>query len=247
MAKRDYYEVLGVDKGADDATIKKAYRSLAMKYHPDRNPRDKEGFDNMELSPRARERLARIGELSQEEKDKLKHSEELMHSLSDYFTGKLGSEDLWTRLKDYRDQGKEFMIKEAQLSLIDALGLESSDLDFERCRNAILAAETLKGEGQYLDLERNLDSVQTLCKQYRQEKERAFNAMKADIERQIEMAARQIAQQTGNKGLSVDVQASAEASVRNSPQWKDFVSRHEREYSLEFKNRLASLGSTLQS
>ena len=160
MAKRDYYEVLGVDKGADDATIKKAYRSLAMKYHPDRNPRDKEGFDNMELSPRARERLARIGELSQEEKDKLKHSEELMHSLSDYFTGKLGSEDLWTRLKDYRDQGKEFMIKEAQLSLINALGLESSDLDFERCRNAILAAETLKGEGQYLDLERNLDSVQ---------------------------------------------------------------------------------------
>ncbi len=40
--KRDYYEVLGVDKGADDATIKKAYRSLAKKYHPDMNPDDKE-------------------------------------------------------------------------------------------------------------------------------------------------------------------------------------------------------------
>lgn len=36
--KRDYYEVLGVDKGADDATIKKAYRQLAKKYHPDMNP-----------------------------------------------------------------------------------------------------------------------------------------------------------------------------------------------------------------
>lgn len=40
--KRDYYEVLGVDKGADDATLKKAYRQLAKKYHPDMNPGDQE-------------------------------------------------------------------------------------------------------------------------------------------------------------------------------------------------------------
>ena len=38
--KRDYYEVLGVDKNADDAAIKKAYRGLAKKYHPDMNPGD---------------------------------------------------------------------------------------------------------------------------------------------------------------------------------------------------------------
>ena len=38
--KRDYYEVLGVEKSADDATIKKAYRQLAKKYHPDMNPGD---------------------------------------------------------------------------------------------------------------------------------------------------------------------------------------------------------------
>jgi len=41
-SKRDYYEVLGVDKGADEASIKKAYRQLAKKYHPDMNPGDTE-------------------------------------------------------------------------------------------------------------------------------------------------------------------------------------------------------------
>ena len=40
--KRDYYEVLGVDKNADDAALEKAYRALAKKYHPDMNPGDKE-------------------------------------------------------------------------------------------------------------------------------------------------------------------------------------------------------------
>ncbi len=58
MAKRDYYEVLGVDKGADEGTIKKAYRKIAMKYHPDRNPDNKEAEEKFKEAAEAYEILS---------------------------------------------------------------------------------------------------------------------------------------------------------------------------------------------
>ena len=53
MAKKDYYEVLGVDKSASADEIKKAYRKLAIKYHPDKNPGDKEAEEKFKEAAEA--------------------------------------------------------------------------------------------------------------------------------------------------------------------------------------------------
>ena len=58
MAKRDYYEILGVKKGASDDDIKRAYRRLAMKYHPDKNPGDKEAENKFKECAEAYEVLS---------------------------------------------------------------------------------------------------------------------------------------------------------------------------------------------
>ena len=58
MAKRDYYEILGVDKNSGDDDIKKAYRKLAIKYHPDKNPDDKSAEEKFKEAAEAYEVLS---------------------------------------------------------------------------------------------------------------------------------------------------------------------------------------------
>ena len=58
MSKRDYYEVLGAAKDASAQDLKKAYRRLAMKYHPDRNPDDEEALAKFKEAKEAYEVLA---------------------------------------------------------------------------------------------------------------------------------------------------------------------------------------------
>ncbi len=57
MAKRDYYEVLGIGKGASEEEIKKAYRKIAIKYHPDRNPGNKQAEEKFKEAAEAYEVL----------------------------------------------------------------------------------------------------------------------------------------------------------------------------------------------
>jgi len=195
----------------------------------------------MELSPLAREKLAQIGELTQEEKTRLKYSQQLGSVLSDYFTAKLSPEDLWKELKVQKEEGREFLLKEAQLKLINAINLQGSDRDFDRQRRGILAVETLKIENNYAILEQSLECIQSLRRQYAEESKKTLKSIKERIEKQVSLAAQQLLAQSGTKGASIDIQGSVEATAKASPEWKTFISKHESSFSQKLKEQLTRL------
>ena len=80
MAKRDYYDILGVSKDASQAEIKKSYRRLALKYHPDKNPDNKAAEDKFKEAAEAYEVLSNADKRSKY--DQFGHSG--MHGGSDY-------------------------------------------------------------------------------------------------------------------------------------------------------------------
>lgn len=191
----------------------------------------------MELSPLARERLARIGDLSPQEKERARRSSKLGSLLSQYFKGEMSSEDLWKELNSLKEQSDESIIKEAQSKLIDTLRLQMSQADFGQRRSAILAIETMKGEGKYSTLELALNSVEALCQEYTQIKEQTYEQLKSALEGQLQAVAQQVIKQ----GLKVDVESSIEANVKNSPQWKAFIAEHEKSYGGMFDSHIARL------
>ncbi len=106
MSKRDFYEVLGVAKNADDDTLKKAYRKLAMQYHPDRNPDNKAAEDKFKEAAEAYEILS--------DKDKRARYDRLGHAGVDPNMGGGGfqggnMEDIFSQFGDiFGDGGSPF-------------------------------------------------------------------------------------------------------------------------------------------
>ncbi len=101
MAKRDYYEVLGVSRNSSEEEIKKAYRKLAIKYHPDKNPGDKEAEEKFKEAAEAYEVLSNP--------DKRARYDRFGHQGMDGFSGGgMNMEDIFSQFSDIFGGGSPF-------------------------------------------------------------------------------------------------------------------------------------------
>jgi len=192
-----------------------------------------------DLSPIAREKLARIGELTQEEKEKMAVSEKVNCLLSEFYQGQIDPEALWKRLKE---EGKPSLLREAQMRLLDSLSFGSTPAELQRRRDGILAIETLKEEQNTSVVEVNLNLMEDLQKRYRAEIEQAHNGIRAEVEINPQLRVKQI-QQGPN---TVMIQLTVDEAIKQLPQWQDFLSRHERRYSQEFAQVMEKLKKELK-
>ena len=96
MAKRDYYDVLGVSKSADNKEIKKAYRKIAIKFHPDKNPGDKQAEEKFKEAAEAYEVLS--NDEKRQRYDQFGHAG--MKGAPGGFGGGMNMEDIFSQFGD---------------------------------------------------------------------------------------------------------------------------------------------------
>ena len=192
-----------------------------------------------DLSPIARERLAKIGEFTQEEKDKMIDSEKVNSILSEFYQGQIDPESLWKRLKE---EGKPSLLRETQVRLVDSLSFGSTPAELQKKREGILALETLKAAQDTSIVELNLNLMEDLQKKYRAEIEQAYNGIRAEMERNPQLRVKQVQQ---GQGTTV-VQLSVDEAIKQLPQWRVFLSNQEKRYSQEFARVMAKLKRELK-
>jgi hypothetical protein len=192
-----------------------------------------------DLSPIARERLAKIGELTREEREKMLDSEKVNSLLSEFYQGQIDPESLWKRLQE---EGKPSLLREAQVRLVNSLSFGSTPAELQRKRDGILAIETLKKEQNTSVIELNLNLMEDLQKRYKAEIKQAYDGIRADVERNPRLRVKQV-QQGQN---TMVIQLTVDEAIKQLPQWRDFLSNQEERYSREFARVIEKLTRELR-
>ncbi len=192
-----------------------------------------------DLSPIARERLATLGELTQEEKDRMVDSEKVTSLLAEFYQGQINPESLWKRLKE---EGKPSLLREAQVRLVDSLSFGVPPADVRRKREGILAIETLKEEQNTSVIEFKLNRLEELQRRYRTEIDRAYDGIRAAVEKDPRLRMKQVRQGQN----TIVVQLTVDEAIKQLPQWQDFLSDQAKRYSQEFASTKEELQKELR-
>ncbi len=187
-----------------------------------------------DLSPIAKERLARIGELGPEEKEKTRDSEKVNSLLSGFYQGQIDPESLWRKLKE---EGKPSLLREVQVRMVDSLGFGTSSVELQKRRDGVLAIESLKKERNTSMVELNFRRMEELQKRYKAEIDQAYDGIRAEVERNPRSRVKQVRQGQN----TMVVQLTVDEAIKQLPQWRDFLANQEERYSQEFARAIENL------
>jgi hypothetical protein len=186
---------------------------------------------------KAMEKAAQIGELTPEEKERIKDQEKIKSILTEFYKGQIDRDVLWQKLKG----SKPSLLKEAQQNLIDSLGLGSASEEFQRRKEGILAIETLKVKQNVPAIEHTMNSIKVLQEEYQDGKDKAEEELREAIEQNPQLRLRPVRTPDGRTALqaaySVDEAVQAKLS--------EFMSRHEEKYNLKFVRLIEKLKKEL--
>ncbi|MDY6916738.1 MAG: hypothetical protein SVP26_02160 [Chloroflexota bacterium] len=193
------------------------------------------------LPPIARERLARAGDVTPEERERMKDSERVDSLLSEFYREGLSSEGLWAKLRQYVDEGKGHLLTEVQSRLVDSLSLGSNPLEIEKRKTGLVAIESLKAEQNTPALEAGLSLVEELRRRYGDETQQVYDRLRAEVEKNPRLRMEQVKQ--GQNTMLV--QLTVDEAVKRLPQWGDFLVQHENRYAEEFSRAIHRLKADL--
>jgi thioredoxin 1 len=119
-----------------------------------------------ELPPRIRERLAEVGEVTQEDKTRMKQLDNLDSLLKEFFKGQLDAKGLWERLKEFEEQGKQFLLRDAYTKLKASFKWEGLPIKFEETSDGTLSIQSGEEEEKAPVLELTESNFDEAVKNY---------------------------------------------------------------------------------
>jgi len=182
---------------------------------------------------KAMEKAAEIGELTPEEKERIRNQEKIKSILTEFYKGQIDRDGLWQKLKG----SKPSLLKEAQQYLVDSLGLGTTPEEFQQRKEGILAIETLKVKQNVLAIEQTLNSVKVLQKGYQDGKDKAEEELREAIEQNPQLRLRPVRTPDGRTVLQAAYSIDEAVQARLS----EFMSQHEEKYNQKFIRLLEKL------
>ena len=182
---------------------------------------------------KAMEKAAGIGELTPEEKERIKDQEKVKSILTEFYKGQIDRDGLWQKLKVV----KPFFLKEAQQHVVDSLGLGSTPEEFQLRKDGILAIENLKEKKHVPAIEQTLNSIKILQKEYQEGKERAVEELREAVESNPQLRLQPMRTPDGRTVYQAAVSVDEAVQARLS----EFLSEHEMRYSQQFNRMIEKL------